>query len=713
MHPQSSVTESGGVEATWREIESVVQAVARQARSDVPAARFFAELLDGGIRTLAAVSGAVWLRHPDGLRLEYQINLAKTGLPALSGENSSPDDQERARQHQRLLDQVLRQNTSQLLGARSGAGDGADSADAPSDNPTDYLLLLCPIATDRDVQGVLEIFQRPNVSPAASQGYLRFLGTLAQLAADYLRNSRFRDLEDRASLWNQFEQFTERVHHGLDEERISAAIASEGRLLIQCDRVSVAVRRGRRFRVTAISGADWIDRRSNVVRALEDLIRLVVTTREPFWFHAGSSDGDVPSPVPALLPPRVEAALQNLMTASPTRVLGILPLLTDTDTGDHQNSPRDKDASPSAAPAPPVGALVVERFDGSAGRLMRHRAEVVAKQSTLALENSRALGSIPFLPVLRLVGWLTGFARLRQLPKTILAVGTVSAVIAALVLIPSDFTIDGRGELQPAVRRGIYAATDGVVSHLDSRLSGGEAIPVAAGDVLVDLTNSDLDFELTRVLGELRTARQSLATSKVEQLNVDDRGPRWQEELQRLAAHEKELEETIRGLDAQLEILKRQQTELRLTSPINGQILTWNAGQLLESRPVRRGERLLEVADVNGPWVLEVRVADQNIGHIHDARRDGPSDLKVRFVLATDPHTTYDGRVVSVASDTRSHSEDGPTVLVTVEIDRTAIPAAQLRPGATVIPHIHCGQRPIGFVWFHELLHVVWTRLLF
>jgi hypothetical protein len=69
--------------------------------------------------------------------------------------------------------------------------------------------------------------------------------------------------------------------------------------------------------------------------------------------------------------------------------------------------------------------------------------------------------------------------------------------------------------------------------------------------------------------------------------------------------------------------------------------------------------------------------------------------------------------VTDVAKDTRSFGESGPTVLVTVEIDQNRIPKTQLRPGATVIPHIHTGQRPIGFVWFHELIHTVRTKLLF
>ena len=42
-------------------------------------------------------------------------------------------------------------------------------------------------------------------------------------------------------------------------------IVNEGRRLIGCDRVSVAIKRGRTCKVEAISGQDTIESRSNVV----------------------------------------------------------------------------------------------------------------------------------------------------------------------------------------------------------------------------------------------------------------------------------------------------------------------------------------------------------------------------------------------------------------------------------------------------------------
>lgn len=707
MSQDFSATEPAAHEETWREIEDVVQEVTRQSRAAVPADRFFTGLLESSVRTLAATGGAVWLRQPEGLRLEHQVNLVRTGLVTGPDADDVQNVEQRAQQHQHLLDRISRQTATHAVSPQSGMN-SASAADGLPDNPTDFLLLFCPVIVDDRVLGVLEIFQRPNVSPGAVQGFLRFLAALAELASDYLRNSKLRELQDQATLWSQFEQFTERVHQGLDIEQIAASIANDGRHLIGCDRVTVAVRKGSRFPIRAVSGLDSIDRRSNVLRAAKDLIRRVIVTKEPFWYQ-DSADEDHAQPHVEIAP-QLADSVHRYLDESPARLLAVFPLMSSSLAANGKSDSRQR----SSRKDQPIGAILIERFEGaSTSGLTRHRSEVVARQSASALKNALEHSNLPFLPLLRMVGKVGWHLRLRQLPRTVLVVGSLIAAAVAMVVVPADFTVEGHGELQPAVRRGVFASSDGIVATLAPPLTTNETVSVSAGETLAELSNTDLDFELTRVLGEIRTARESLSTKEVQRLNVDDSDPNWESQLEKLSAEEKELEVSVASLEAQLEALKRQQTDLILTSPIDGQLLTWEAARFLENRPVRRGDLLVKVADVDGPWVLEIRVPDQNIGYVNDARRELKPDLDVSFVLATDPKTTWTGKVTDVAKDTRSFGESGPTVLVTVEIDRSNIPENQLRPGATVIPHIHTGQRPIGFVWFHELIHTVRTKLLF
>ena len=99
------------------------------------------------------------------------------------------------------------------------------------------------------------------------------------------------------------------------------------------------------------------------------------------------------------------------------------------------------------------------------------------------------------------------------------------------------------------------------------------------------------------------------------------------------------------------------------------------------------------------------------IGHVLAAQQELKPQLDVSFVLKTDPAVVYQGTVEKISSSTQIDEKDGPVVLVTVKIDRNRIP--RLRPGATVIPKIYCGRRPIGYVWFHELIEAVQKYILF
>ena len=148
-----------------------------------------------------------------------------------------------------------------------------------------------------------------------------------------------------------------------------------------------------------------------------------------------------------------------------------------------------------------------------------------------------------------------------------------------------------------------------------------------------------------------------------------------------------------------------------MKSPLDGVVVTWNVHQLLEARPVERGEALLAVADLNGPWQLELDVPDYHAGYLLDARRELRPDLDVSFILATDPGVTYEGRVSDVALATAAAENVGPAVLVKALVDRGQI--SGVRPGATVVARIHCGRRSLGFVWLHDLWAAIRTRLWF
>jgi hypothetical protein len=215
-------------------------------------------------------------------------------------------------------------------------------------------------------------------------------------------------------------------------------------------------------------------------------------------------------------------------------------------------------------------------------------------------------------------------------------------------------------------------------------------------------------LELRRVAGEMQTAEKRLAAVRAERLSnarASDQRPRDEHQL---TADEEELKERLKGLADQQAILKRQSDDLVLRSPIDGQALTWNLQSLLEARPVERGQALLRVADLEGPWEVELRVPDDRTGHVLAAREALRPDLEVSFALASDPALQYRGRISQLALATEVDDAKGATVLAKVSFDRKGL--AELRPGATVLAKIHCGRASLGYVWLHELFEFVQTH---
>ena len=66
---------------------------------------------------------------------------------------------------------------------------------------------------------------------------------------------------------------------------VSYLVANEARRLIECDRVSVAVRYGRNASIEAVSGADVVEKRSNAVRLMRSLCDQVLKWGEKLVFN--------------------------------------------------------------------------------------------------------------------------------------------------------------------------------------------------------------------------------------------------------------------------------------------------------------------------------------------------------------------------------------------------------------------------------------------
>ncbi len=589
------------------------------------------------------------------------------------------EDRNEARHHRQAAELVLRSGQARIVAPHTGS-----VGDESAVNPSEFLLVFCPWKFDDESAGVVEVLHRPGASPKAQRGYLRFLTVICEIVADFHRHRQVREFRNGIVQWRRFEQFSERVHSSFDLEATAYQIANEGRRFVDCDRVSVLITRGSNCRLVAVSGVDTFNPRSNVIRHLERLAAAVIVGHGSLWHPQD----------PERLPPETSELLHAYLDDTHSRTLIIVPLQVD-------------DAEQDLGPQHARGVLAVEQFHGELDDGLRARVDMTCRHSALAMRNALELKSIPFVRPLRWLGKARWCLRMRNLPKTLLALLAFIAVVIALAVVQTDFEVEARGKLQPEDLRDVFAPSEGVV--IDLRAVHAET--VRAGEILAVLRTPELDLEFQRVWGELQTAQKRLTAVEAERLRNPREIDNQQRRRNQLTAEEEELKELVRSLQRQYEMVQEQQAQLEVRSPVDGQVLTWDLTRLLEARPVQRGQVLMSVGTLDGPWVLELEIPDDRIAYVLWAQQESGSELDVNFILATNPGIAYEGSIKNIAGRAEITESGDCAVLATVSINRDEIP--ELMPGATVVARIYCGRRSIGYVWLHDLFEAVWSWIAF
>ena len=685
MSSEQSSVNAETIEQTKQQIRSLVSEISQLSKSDIGAEEYYAAFLQRVVSALAAVGGAIWLvEEGRRLQLAYQINLSQTLL------DSSSDD---ATRHLRLLNQVIGSGEGNLFPPLSGAVD-----EDAGGNPTRYLIVLSPLRNDGQVEGIIEIFQRPDSPPATQRGYLRFMEQMSELAGEWLKTQKLRQFSDKTSLWAQADQFSRQIHESLDLRETAYAVANEGRRLIGCDRVSVAVNRGRKCHIEAVSGQDTMENRSNIVAALANLATKVVATGEPLWYEGSTED----------LPPQIEDAIEHYVDESYAKSLTVLPLRrpASVDAG-HQASTghvnRDTDNQGEV-----IGALIIEQIESELPRnLVAPRMDLVYEHSARAMANSMDHSNLFLMPVWRTLGKAAWIVKARTLPKTLTIAGLILLTLGILTFIKKDFYLKAKGSLQPSVKRDVFVAVPGIVNevHVEDQQM------VNAGDPLVTLENTDLQVQLQEVLGQIQTtteqrlaANDALSRGATTYLSEDEKV--------RLGGQILELKARIQSLELQKSLLLKKNEMLKITAPIPGQVmLSWDVEESLLNRTVEPGQVLMTIADPSGEWQLDLYMKETRSGKVDVARHDIQQDLKVKYVLATQPGDEHDGTVEDVEDITQMHDEEGHTVRIRVGINQKDI--THPRPGTTVRGKVLCGRAAIGYTWFHEAIEWVQANILF
>ena len=627
------------------QMERSIDELAELARSNVEPSQFFSEVLRKALQPGGANHVVLWRTSLEG----NWEPIAE--MPA--GQRLTSSD---IAQRQELLKEVAGQQQPRIL---------------PESAVSSHV--LSPLRHSGTSVGILETEHSVSASGGLSAGTFQFFAALSEITADFLSQQELIQLRGARDAWLQWDQYQLRLGQSLELSAISATLVNDGRIVAGCDRITILIRHGRRYRVQAVSGVSTPDPRSGSVQSLEILVNQRTDPGGVTWLAAADQ---ISNPV-----------FDRHFRDSGAACLGMIPV-----------TPLGK----SGRIDWPTAIVVFESFGPEPGWSERQaRAEALVRRSALALNAAIERSQIP---------WLAAWQRWRRgnlsSPGWLLFAIAVAVVATLLIVVPAEFTVSGHAEIWPALRRDVFASTTGIVDQI--LVNHGDQ--VTADQSLITLRDPELDQDVPRIAGEIATLQERLRGVQVARLTGVTARDATQKQRQ-LTTEEEELKQRLKTLERQRLLVEERRQRLTLRSPIAGQVLTWDIAQHLSARPVERGQSLLTIGETAGDWVVEIQVADRDVGPVLRARQALGEELTVEFQLASEPGHQCVGKIRNVSLATESDDHGQGHLKVVVAFDRSQAP--QLRPGATAVPRIHCGRKSLGYVWLHDLIDTIRLWVLF
>lgn len=681
------------VERSLRVLRAFQSQLHKLAENAPDEGAFLQEGLKLLMSTIGASSAALWRRDDRG------------HWRPVTGSNRRLIAASHLRKYQAILQRVAAAGRAQLILPDQGPGNQGTNGPPSGDAGLLFRepLLIAPVRCAGTVAYLVGAVARPGLPAASYKTHRMFLAALAQAAGEVAQQAMMRDASRG---FDHFRQFIGRLHAQLDLQQTAYVLANEGRRILGCERLSLIVRYGDVWRAEAISGQATFDRRSDGVRALEELPSALGPLPGPYWYtqaKAAAKNG-----TPAEPASKADAAIQAFCQRTGSKAVAVAPLVVpcegSAESPDNTSNQSEATSSESAQSGSEqlIGVLVAEQF--STDRFAAdtdQRLEVVRLYGAPAVKNAVEHDTAARLSLSRWWGPRRGGPRWR---KWAVAAGISLGALFPLVVIPADFALEGEAIMQPVVRRDVFALSSGVVQEV--LVDHGQE--VTAGQLLARVRNVDLEVEHQRLQGAASAAAERLAAIhnsllESQKLQEADRA--------RLAGEEAQLKQRLESLRLQLELIRVRMKELEIRSPIDGKVITWDVRNLLTNRPVQPGHLLLTVARTDSEWELLVQMPENRMGHVLAAHREASSPMAVSFMLTSEPGRSYEGKLIDVHGRAEQDPERGSFVPLKVQFDKSQV--SQLRPGAEATAKVHCGRRCLGFVWFHDVWEFLQTQVFF
>lgn len=516
----------------------------------------------------------------------------------------------------------------------------------------------------------------------------RVLTELTSFLAAYHHKRQCQSLLHQNQLWLQLETFVRQIHTSLDPQIVAQWIAQEGRRLLECDQVSVAMAWGAKTKVAAVSGAAIVEPNSRHVQCLRSLCDAVLQWGETLVYHGHRDEA---------LPLTVVHSLDAYLAESNCKMLIVLPL-KKTQTG--------------LEDSPAFAALAAESFNPTCSAEQLHqRLKTLAPHATSALGNAIEIARMPLQRISRVLGQARDWANTQTLVRVGLYALPLALLVLILILVPMSLRLEAKGQLLPVQRQMVYAAQHGKIVEL--RAKPGDR--VEKGRELLFIEDLDTQLQIDQLAIKIGAAEQRLALLS-EQLGKKTSNEERNGFVKERIQQQYELRKATVERDILLQT-SRSPRKAPVFAPLSGKVVTFDAHEQLLGKTVKPGDPLVRIASVNGTWEIELMIPERNVGPIREGLFTSEAGfVEVDLLLASQPHRTYKGRLFKDGLAGETKVLDNAVVLparVRIADDELIRQVENLPVGLEVRSKVHCGPRSIGAVWFHELWEFFYEHVIF
>lgn len=713
--PPTNPPEAAARNRFGRKIDEAFEEASKLAGSSLPPTEFYEKFLNVTLSKIDAPAGVVWLRTPQGfLQMATQVNLDQVGLDARRGGRQC---------HNEVLRQVFQAQPSRpVLVEPQGrlAGVTAEAGAVPAANLTDYYALFAPIVNaDKSALGLLEVFQQKDHDPRLYQTFLQYAVQMAGYASQYHQFANTRQASGLEKVLTQIEGFAKLIHSSLNPTEVAYHVANEGRRLIECDRLCVGVRHGKKTTVEAVSGADVVEKASTHVRRMKALFDAVLKFGDKLVYRGTKDEG---------LPPDLSHALDDYLSESQPKLLVVTPIRDDREKNEKRPA-RSVILLESFNPPEQVEPLIA-------------RMDVVGKHAAGALYNAAEMKRVPFgfiwRPIMKVQEGLGGKHRFYW------GLGITAAVLlaAAMVLIPYPLKMEAKGEFLPTQTTNTFAPTDGKV--LGILVQPGQK--VGPNSPIMRLFSPGIQEKVVTTRSEAMQAEgmMRLLNDRLTQPNVlrADQEAFFREYVKHeIAAQEKR--KLLDDMQKMYNLTSRAgEFEVRTPAfdpgiPRKSEEWTNLSGDVradLLNRTVRPNEPLIRIGNVSGPWRVELKLPQRAIGHVaralatpglHKVDKDGKRYLDVDVLLTNKPDDSFPGRLYEedmakeAVQNKDDHNESESVVPTHVRVNMDDLPPEQKIPpelfvaGIEVHTRVRCGDHALGYSLFHGVWEWFYENVVF